>query len=223
MPPVGRPPAERNVYAFEGCLIPPAELVLDTSFVVDALIPSQARHGECQAFLATMAVARTTVVFNRFLEPELWEAAYKIALKELHPGRHTKDLRQDLRTLRRAKTLQAEVEGAWRAVLTALDWVSVELSEVEAWVPEMMGYGLASYDAIHAATAMYTDVRAPLRYEAEALVGAGWRVVRQSGSHQVWEHPDREERIVVAGRASDTIPPGTLGSIRRASGLERLR
>jgi predicted RNA binding protein YcfA (HicA-like mRNA interferase family) len=57
----------------------------------------------------------------------------------------------------------------------------------------------------------------------EALVEAGWRVVRQRGSHEVWAHPDRGERIVVARNESDTVPVGTLGSIRRASGVEHLR
>ncbi len=62
----------------------------------------------------------------------------------------------------------------------------------------------------------YKDVR-------KALIDAGWRVVRQAGSHEIWAHPSREERIVVAGKGSDTVPVGTLGSIRRISGLEHLR
>ncbi|MHB8691491.1 MAG: type II toxin-antitoxin system HicA family toxin [Solirubrobacteraceae bacterium] len=57
----------------------------------------------------------------------------------------------------------------------------------------------------------------------KALLDAGWSVARQSGSHEVWAHPDREDRIVVAGKARDTVPIGTLGGIRRASGLEQLR
>jgi len=57
----------------------------------------------------------------------------------------------------------------------------------------------------------------------QALADAGWMVVRQRGSHEIWSHPDRPERIVVAGKDSQTVPPGTLGSIRRASGLEELR
>jgi predicted RNA binding protein YcfA (HicA-like mRNA interferase family) len=62
----------------------------------------------------------------------------------------------------------------------------------------------------------YREVRA-------ALLAAGWQVVRQRGSHEVWAHRDRDERIVVAGKSSDTVPVGTLGSIRKASGLEHLR
>jgi predicted RNA binding protein YcfA (HicA-like mRNA interferase family) len=63
------------------------------------------------------------------------------------------------------------------------------------------------------------------KYKAvrRALMDAGWSVIRQQGSHEVWAHPDREEWIVVAGTDSDTVPVGTLGSIRRASGLEHLR
>jgi predicted RNA binding protein YcfA (HicA-like mRNA interferase family) len=57
----------------------------------------------------------------------------------------------------------------------------------------------------------------------QALVDAGWTVVRQRGSHEIWSAPGRDGRIVVAGKDSDTVPPGTLGSIRRASGLEHLR
>jgi predicted RNA binding protein YcfA (HicA-like mRNA interferase family) len=56
-----------------------------------------------------------------------------------------------------------------------------------------------------------------------ALMAAGWQIARQSGSHEVWAHPDREARIVVAGKNSDTVPVGTLSSIRRASGLDDLR
>jgi predicted RNA binding protein YcfA (HicA-like mRNA interferase family) len=42
----------------------------------------------------------------------------------------------------------------------------------------------------------YKEVRA-------ALIDAGWTVVRQSGSHEVWSHPDLDVRIVVAGKGSD--------------------
>jgi predicted RNA binding protein YcfA (HicA-like mRNA interferase family) len=56
-----------------------------------------------------------------------------------------------------------------------------------------------------------------------ALIDSGWTVIRQGGSREVWAHPDRPERIVVAGKDTATVPVGTLGSIRKASGLEHLR
>ncbi len=56
-----------------------------------------------------------------------------------------------------------------------------------------------------------------------ALRDAGWTVLRQRGSHEVWGRSGEAARIVVAGKDSDTVPVGTLSSIRRASGLEHLR
>ena len=62
----------------------------------------------------------------------------------------------------------------------------------------------------------YRQVRA-------ALIEAGWEVLRQRGSHEVWGKPGETVRIVVAGKDSDTVPAGTLSSIRKASGLDFLR
>ena len=62
----------------------------------------------------------------------------------------------------------------------------------------------------------YREVRA-------ALQAAGWEVLRQRGSDEVWGKPDQSVRIVVAGKDGDTIPAGTPSSIRRASGLDDLR
>lgn len=56
-----------------------------------------------------------------------------------------------------------------------------------------------------------------------ALKEAGWEVLRQKGSHEVWGRPGDDARIVVAGKDSATVPAGTLSSIRKASGLEQLR
>jgi predicted RNA binding protein YcfA (HicA-like mRNA interferase family) len=57
----------------------------------------------------------------------------------------------------------------------------------------------------------------------EALREAGWEILRQRGSHEVWGRPGESVRIVVAGKGSQTVPVGTLSSIRKASGLEHLR
>ena len=56
-----------------------------------------------------------------------------------------------------------------------------------------------------------------------ALSDADWTKVRQAGSHETWRSPDGETSITVAGKDSDTVPVGTLGAIRRATGLEHLR
>lgn len=51
----------------------------------------------------------------------------------------------------------------------------------------------------------------------------GWVLVRQRGSHRHFRHPNVSFVVTVAGKPSTTVPPGTLGSIRRTSGLEELR
>jgi predicted RNA binding protein YcfA (HicA-like mRNA interferase family) len=62
----------------------------------------------------------------------------------------------------------------------------------------------------------YRDVR-------KALTDAGWHVVGNAALTRSGARFGSRARIIVAGRDSDTVPAGTLGSIRRASGLENLR
>jgi predicted nucleic acid-binding protein len=154
----GRPAATRGIYALDDLQIPPPEIVVETTFVADARLPSQLHHRECRGFLDLLA--GSTVYFNELLETELGETAYTIAIRELHGTGRKSKLRIDGRTRRRAIRLQRQLEAAWRKTLGVLDWVSVSVGEVSAWVPEMMKYGLASNDAVHAATAAYADVRA---------------------------------------------------------------
>jgi predicted nucleic acid-binding protein len=117
VPRVGRRPAARGVHSFEEILVPPGEIVLDTSFVVDALVTTQPRHEACLRFVFEISEARTTVFFNRLLEAELWEAVYAVALRKLHPRRRIAEIRLDGRARRRATRLRAEVEEEWNDVL----------------------------------------------------------------------------------------------------------
>jgi predicted nucleic acid-binding protein len=100
------------------------------------------------------------VSVNRFLELELWEATYRIALRERHPKKCHRDARTNRAVLRRARALRDEVDAAWHDILSALEWVVVvDLAEVQERVPSLMRHGLTSYDAVHAATAEYADIR----------------------------------------------------------------
>jgi predicted RNA binding protein YcfA (HicA-like mRNA interferase family) len=92
----------------------------------------------------------------------------------------------------------------------------VPVADGRAEVRARAGRASGSWPTVSAMPKKYRDVR-------RALEDAGWQVVRQRGSHEVWAHPDRQGRIVVAGKDSATVPVGTLGSIRRASGIEDLR
>ena len=46
----------------------------------------------------------------------------------------------------------------------------------------------------------------------------GWREVAQRGSHKQFRHPDRPGRVTVPHPKRD-LPPGTLRSIERQSGV----
>ncbi len=64
----------------------PAEVTLDTSFIVNALIEGEPHHDSARAFMEQLAEARTTLAFNTLLELELREIAFRIPLVERFSG-----------------------------------------------------------------------------------------------------------------------------------------
>ncbi|MBI2304137.1 MAG: type II toxin-antitoxin system HicA family toxin [Chloroflexi bacterium] len=48
----------------------------------------------------------------------------------------------------------------------------------------------------------------------------GWYVERISGSHQIWKHQTKKGIVVIAGRPSKDVAPGTLKSIWKQAELE---
>jgi predicted RNA binding protein YcfA (HicA-like mRNA interferase family) len=58
----------------------------------------------------------------------------------------------------------------------------------------------------------------------KALREAGWTIVRVTGSHEHWGHPDgRRTTVADAGKSNRQVPGSTLAKIRRQTGLEELR
>lgn len=80
----------------------PNQLTVDTSFVVDALVPAQHRHRAASDYLAAMISAQPLVVFNRLLEIELLDTAFRLAIKERHGSSGLEDRLADGRVRRRA-------------------------------------------------------------------------------------------------------------------------
>jgi predicted nucleic acid-binding protein len=120
----------------------------------------------CRDYLGRLAESGTEIVFNRLLELELLETAFQLALKERHP-RDWRRFRQDGRARPRAARIMAGAEASWTEVLDYFVWTRVELEEVTAFVPHLMAdYGLASYDSVHAATALQSGARAILTIDA---------------------------------------------------------
>jgi len=58
----------------------------------------------------------------------------------------------------------------------------------------------------------------------KALRKGGWTKVQTSGSHEVWTHSDgRQVTVSGGGKDNKEVPVGTLASIRRDTGPQKLR
>jgi len=102
-------------------LVPPAEVVLDTSFVVHALVSGEPHHAAARSFLAHLAEARCIIVFNRGLELELRETAFRLpADRALRP---TLEARACPPARRRCDTV-------WEELLEAFRYLPVEVGEI---------------------------------------------------------------------------------------------
>jgi predicted RNA binding protein YcfA (HicA-like mRNA interferase family) len=49
----------------------------------------------------------------------------------------------------------------------------------------------------------------------------GWELVRTRGSHRQFRHVEKPGTVTVAGKESLDLPPGTLNSILKQSGLKK--
>ena len=49
----------------------------------------------------------------------------------------------------------------------------------------------------------------------------GWALVVTRGSHRQFKHPVKPGRVTVAGKPSDDLSPGTLGSIFKQAGIKK--
>jgi len=171
----GRPPATRRVFSIDALeLVPPRTAALDTSFVVDALLETQPLHQLCARFAAHLVEAETTVVTSELLEVELAEAAFAITLKERW-GRAWRQHRADDRARRPARRLLEQVMTRLDALLSSVAHVSVPVGRVSSSAATLMArYGLASYDAVHAAAAIVADA------EAIVTLDTGFALLPQS-------------------------------------------
>ena len=48
----------------------------------------------------------------------------------------------------------------------------------------------------------------------------GWRQIAQRGSHRQFKHTSKPGRVMIAGKPSDDLAPGTLNSILKQAGLK---
>jgi len=53
------------------------------------------------------------------------------------------------------------------------------------------------------------------------LAEDGWFLVATRGSHRQYKHAAKSGRVTVAGKPSDDLAPGTIGSIFKQAGLRK--
>lgn len=151
----------RGVFSIEDQqLTLPDPIALDTSFVVEALLATQPLHDACDSFLKRIFDSEVSVVTSELLRIELAETAFAIAMKERWGGRWRAH-RTDGRSRRRAARLLHDTISRYDTLLTPVDHFPVPLGDITAAaITFMTDYGLASYDAAHAATAISAGAEA---------------------------------------------------------------
>lgn len=157
----GRRSATRGVFAIEEEeLLLPDPIALDTSFVVEALVATQPLHGVCNPFLTRIFESGVSVATSELLRIELAEAAFAIALKERWGGRWRRH-RTDGRSRPRGGRLLNETLGRYEKILGSLTQISIPLGDITTVATAFMtDYGIASYDAAHAASAVAVGAEA---------------------------------------------------------------
>jgi len=148
-------PDERGVIDLR--VEPPPLVVLDTSAIAVALLEDQASHSEYSAFLLRAIESRTTFAYCELVDLELAQVCSKRA-REQHGGDRS-------RFVPEGRRLIADVFARWRAITSQTQSVRMPLGLSD--IPNVLGspvrdaafglierYGLDSYDATHAATAI---------------------------------------------------------------------
>ncbi len=136
----------------------PDAVVLDTSFVFEALVDGQTHHAACQDYIIRLAAHGTELLYSTLLEIELSETAMKYSLLDRH-GKRWKRMRNDGRARPRAARFMDSVLDAWSDLLKSPPHRAIAIDEVADRVPDLMTrFGLGSYDAVHAATAIHSGV-----------------------------------------------------------------
>lgn len=63
--------------------------------------------------------------------------------------------------------------------------------------------------------------RIKVRDAIKAIEAAGWRQVRQTGSHRQFRHPVKPGTVTIAGNRGEELHPKTKASIMKQAGLKR--
>ncbi len=84
---------------------------------------------------------------------------------------------------------------------------------------ELHGKGIASHPDPESRVDGVPRFTMKVRDRTQRPASDGWRQVRQRGSQRVYRHPAKPGIVVVAGKAGNDVPPGTLAAILKQARL----
>ena len=59
-----------------------------------------------------------------------------------------------------------------------------------------------------------------VREVIQLIENDGWYLVRTHGDHRQYKHPEKSGRVTISGKLGRDMPPGTLNSVLKQSGLK---
>ncbi|MCT9620774.1 hypothetical protein [Curtobacterium sp. C2H10] len=129
---------DRGVLSYSTCTARPDQVLLDSSFMLRALNPSEPGHVEAVAFLDRLDLIDTKILYTTLLELDVFDAAF--------------DIGQDA---------AASYIAAWQGMLGSISMHWVGVDEVASDLPLLMStWGLTTRGAVQVATAIAADVSA---------------------------------------------------------------
>jgi len=196
----------RSVVAFDAHdWTTPALAVVDTNVIVEALLEDEPEHFECARLVQRLDAERTTLVFSRMLEMELWETVFNIGLRMQHTRKRLRHVRYYAEARNQAIELLDGALRGWEEILESVPSMCIELDEVAGMVPDLMrNYGFQSYDAVHVATLLVS--------------GASDLITRDNGFAALL--PEDARIHTTQARLATTRDRRRRALARRASGLE---
>jgi predicted nucleic acid-binding protein len=141
--------------------------VVETRFAVYGIVSTSPGNEGVRQCLDVLAERGAVLDYNALLEVELAQQLFIGGLRDRHPKVWRRKI-LDGRARKRASRLMFDGLDAWDELIAAFDHVRVELAEVAPMVPHYMSeYGLESYDAAHAVTAVRAGVPAILTRDTD--------------------------------------------------------
>lgn len=161
------PSSRSHLHSFSSTSLPET-IYFDSSFVVKTLVVGLPYHQECMDFIRRLEEKQPIVIVSKFSIVELRCAAIKLAIQKFFAskGRRVNNLDNVLyrypSLVSRFHRHAEQIENDFQNLLHRFkECIQEDVSEeiIKSALPFMVKYNLGSYDALHAATMNYWEVK----------------------------------------------------------------